>query len=108
MILVCVSPQNLLRTRLTMEEKGKAVNQETDEEEEDLEDFIIEEDEDEGMEEETEAAYPPTKLPAYVPLQKGKEKVPKDLDETKSSLSKPCSSQTTLFFRARTWDRFQA
>ena len=34
-------------------EKGKEVNLETDEEGEDLEDIIIEEDEDEGMEEET-------------------------------------------------------
>ena len=69
-----------------MEEKGKAVNLETDEEEEDLEDPIIEEDEDEGMEEETEAAHPLIKLPTYVPPQKGKEKVTKDLDESKSSL----------------------
>ena len=39
------------------------------------------------MEEETEPAHPPPiKLPTYVPSQKGKAKVPKDLDETKSSL----------------------
>ena len=67
MVLVCVSPRNPLHTRLTMEEKWKAVNIETDEEEKDLEDLIIKEGEDEGMEEETkptpsnEAAhlYPP-------------------------------------------------
>lgn len=35
------SLQNLLRTRLTMEEKGKVINIETDEEEEDLKDLII-------------------------------------------------------------------
>ena len=36
-----------------MEEKGKVVNIETNEEEEELEDLIIKECEDEGMEEET-------------------------------------------------------
>lgn len=50
-----------------MEEKGKAVNLETGEEEEDLKDLIIEEDEDKGMEEEMEVVHPPTKFPAYVP-----------------------------------------
>jgi len=49
-----------------MEEKGKVINIETDEEEEGLEDLIIKEDEDEGMEEETEPAHPPTKLPTYI------------------------------------------
>ena len=44
MISVCMSPRNPLRTKLTMEEKGKVVNLETDEEEEDLEDILIEED----------------------------------------------------------------
>jgi len=38
------------------------------------------------MEEETEPTHPPTKLPAYIPMRKGKEKVPNDLDESKSSL----------------------
>ena len=47
------------------EEKGKAVNLETDEEEEDLEDIIIEEDKDEGMGEETEDAVPLIEMPAY-------------------------------------------
>ena len=69
-----------------MEEKGKAVNLETDEEKEDLKDLIIEENEDEGMEEKTEPMHPPTKLPAYIPPWKGKEKVPKDLNKRKSSL----------------------
>jgi len=50
-----------------MEEKGKVVNLETDEGQEDLEDLINEEDEDKGMEEETEPAHPPTKLLAYIP-----------------------------------------
>jgi len=42
-----------------MEEKGKVVNIETDKDEEDLEDLIIEEDRYKGMEEETEPAHPP-------------------------------------------------
>lgn len=67
MILVCVSPCNTLHTRLTIEEKGKVFNLETDEKEEELEYLIIEEDEDEGMEEETEPTHPPTKLTVYIP-----------------------------------------
>lgn len=67
MILMRVSPRNLLHTILMMEEKGNVVNLETDEDEGDLEDLIIEEDEDEGMEEEIEHAHPPTKLLAYIP-----------------------------------------
>lgn len=69
-----------------MEENEKAVTIETDEEKEDLEDLIIAKDKDEGMDEETKPAHPPTKLPAYVPSWKGKAKVPKDRDETKISL----------------------
>lgn len=83
MVPLCVSSWNPLRTKLLMEEKGKVVTIETDEEEEDLEDIIIKEDEDKGMEEETEPAQPPTKLLAYVLPWKGKAKVPKDLEETK-------------------------
>lgn len=65
-IPVHVSSRNLLRMRLTMEEKGKAINLEADEEEEDYEEILVEE-EDEEMEEETQGADPLTKLPAYVP-----------------------------------------
>lgn len=78
MIMVHVSPRKPLWTRVTTEEKGKIVNLETDEEEEELEDLIIEEDKDKGMEEETEAAHPPTKLSVNVPPRKGKAKGPKD------------------------------
>lgn len=38
------------------------------------------------MEEEIEPMHPPTKLLMYVPLWKGKEKVPKDLDESRRSM----------------------
>ena len=89
MIPVLVSLRNPLRTKLTMEEKRKVVNIETNEEEEALEELIIEEDEDEGMKEETKTMYPPTKLAAYIPSWKGKAKVPKDIDESKSSLQTP-------------------
>lgn len=81
MILVHMSPR-----KLTMEEKGKVVNLETDDEEEDLEDTLIEEDEDKDMEKETECMDPLTRFPTYVPMQKGKVKVRKDIDESKSSL----------------------
>ena len=67
MLPVRVSLRNPLHTKWSMEEKGKVVTIETDEEEEDLEDLIITKDEDEGMEKETQPAHPPTKFPAYVP-----------------------------------------
>jgi len=76
MISVHMSPQNLLRTKFPMEEKGKAINLETNEEEEDLEDILIEKDKHEDMEEETEGADPPTWLPVYVPPWTRKAKVP--------------------------------
>ena len=66
--------------------EGEAISIEADEEEGDLEDLIIKEDEDEGMEGETKPAHPLTKLPAYIPPQKGKTKMPKYLDKSKSSL----------------------
>lgn len=67
MVPICVSPRNLLHTRLMMEEKGKVINIETEEEEEDLEDLIIEEYKDEGTEEENEPTHPLTKLHAPDP-----------------------------------------
>jgi len=66
-----------------MKGKGKTINLEVDEEEE-FEEIMVEE-EDVEMEE-TQGAYPLTRLPAYVPPWKGKAKVPKDIDESKSSL----------------------
>jgi len=36
-------PRNPLRTRITMEEKGKAINLEVNGEEEDLEEILVEE-----------------------------------------------------------------
>lgn len=43
MVSVCMSPINSLRTKLTMEEKGKAINLEADEEEERFEEILVEE-----------------------------------------------------------------
>lgn len=51
MVPLRVSLRNPLHTKLSMEEKGKAITIETDEEEEYLEELIITKDEDEGMEE---------------------------------------------------------
>ena len=70
MVFVPVSPRNPLCTKLLMENKGKAITIEFDEEEEDLKELIIKEDDVEGMEEETEPGHPLTKLPSYAPLQR--------------------------------------
>ena len=70
-----------------MEEKGKAINLEADEEEEFKE--ILVEEEDVEMEVETQGVDPITWLPQYVPSCKGKAKVLKDIDERKSSLWTP-------------------
>jgi len=67
-----------------MEGKGKVINLEADEDE-GFEEILVEE-EDVEMEVETQGVDPHTRLPAYVPPQKGKAKLPKDIDESKSSL----------------------
>jgi len=83
MIPVHVSPRNPQRTKLTLQEIGKAINMEADEEE--SEEILVEE-EDVEMEVETQGVDPITQLPEHVPPYKGKAKVPKDIDEIKSSL----------------------
>ena len=65
MIPVCVSPRNPLRTKLTLEEKGKAINLEANEEE-DFEEILVEE-EDVEMEVKTQGADIITRLSEYVP-----------------------------------------
>jgi len=67
MVFVRVSSWNLLHSKLSMEEKGKAITIEMDEEEEDLEDLIIMEDDDECMEEKTQLVHHMKKFPTYVP-----------------------------------------
>ena len=68
MALVRVSPRNPLRNKVSMEEKGKDVTIDTDEEEEDLQALIIVEEEDEGIEEDIQPTHSMTKLPTYIPL----------------------------------------
>ena len=86
MIPMRISPQNPQRTKLTLQEKGKAINLEADKEE--SEEILVEE-EDKEMEVETQGVDPITRLPEYVPPRKGKSKVPKDIDESKSYLQTP-------------------
>jgi len=62
-----------------------------------LQDLTIIEEEEEGMEVDTQPRNSVTKLPAYVPLQKEKAKVPKDLDETKSLLQTPLLPNGIMF-----------
>lgn len=95
MVLVHVSPRNPLRTRLTMEETRKVINLEADDEEE-FEEILVEE-EDVEMEVHTQGVDPLTRLPTYVPPQKGKVKVPKGIDERKSSLQTPLLPDDIIF-----------
>ena len=83
---VCVSLRNSLCSKLSMAGKWKVVLINTYEEEEDMQALTFIAKEDEDMEEDIQPTHSATKMPAYVPPQKGKIKVPKDLDETKSSL----------------------
>jgi len=96
MVPVHVSPGNPLRTKLTMEEKGKTINLEANEEDE-LEEILIEEEEDVEMDVDTWGTDPLTRLPTYVPPQKGKAKVPKDIDESKISLQTPLLLDNIIF-----------
>lgn len=86
-----------------MEEKGKVINLEADEEEEDFEEFLVEEEEDVEME--TQGADPLTRLPTYVPSWNRKEKVPKDLYERKSTLQTPLIPND-IIFTEHTWGEF--
>jgi len=69
-----------------MEDKGKTLNLETDDEEEDLQAFVEEIEADEEMEEDIQPVRIVAKLPMYVPPRKGRVKVPKYLDAIKSAL----------------------
>lgn len=84
--LVHMSPRNPRYNKLSMEEKGKEISIETDEEEEDLQALITAVEEEEEVEEDIQPSPSLTKLLVYVPPRKGKTKVPKNLDEMKSSL----------------------
>ena len=81
-----MSLRNPWFVKLSMEDKGKTVNLETDDEEEDLQAFVEEIKVDEEMEEDIQLVRNAAKLPKYVRPWKGKAKVPKDLDVAKSAL----------------------
>jgi len=49
------------------------------------------------MEVETQGVDPLIRFPAYVPLRKGKAKVPEDVDESKSSLQTPLLPDDIVF-----------
>lgn len=83
---VCMSLRNLWHKKISMEENGKEITIETNKEEEDLQTLIAGAEEEEDTEEDIQPLRSTTKLLAYVPLRKGKTKVPKDLGETKISL----------------------
>ena len=80
-----------------MEEKGKAVNLETDDEEEDLQALVDEIKADEEMEKDIQPVRTVAQFPEYVPQWKGKVKVPKALNATKSALQTPLLSNGILF-----------
>ena len=94
MVPVRVLPRNPLRAKLTKEEKGKAINLEAEEEE--SEEILVDE-EDLELEVETQGVDPITRLPKYVPLRKGKLKVLKDIDGSKSSLQTPMFPDNIIF-----------
>lgn len=92
-----MSPRNLWHSKLSMAEKGKAVTIEMNEEEEYLQALIVVVQEEEDMEEDIQSLHSVKKLPTYVPPQKGKTKVPKALDEMKSSLQNPLLPDGIVF-----------
>lgn len=69
-----------------MEEKGKVVNLDIGDEEEDVQALVDDREVDEEMIEDIHPMRAPAQLLEYVPSRKGKVKVPKDLDATKSAL----------------------
>lgn len=80
------SRRNPPKDKPTTQEKGKAINLESEEEE--IEDISMN-DEDLGIdveEVEVQGDDPITRLPKYVPPCEGKTKVPKDIDERKVPL----------------------
>ena len=60
-------PQEFMHSKLSMEEKGKVVTIETDEEEEDLQALIATVEEEEYVEEDIQPLRSAAKFPAYVP-----------------------------------------
>jgi len=94
---VRMSPRNPWFGKIFMDDKGKTVNIEIDDEEEDLQAFLEEIEPDEGVEEYILRMCAVTKLPKYVPPRKGKVKLPKDVDTVKSALKTPLLLNEILF-----------
>ena len=69
-----------------MEEERKTINIERNDKEEDPPTFFEEIELEEEMEEDIMPVPAPAKWPKYVPPQKGRVKVPKDLDVVKDTL----------------------
>lgn len=92
-----MSLRNLRFGKLSIEDKGKTINLEIDDEEEDLQEFVEEIEADEEMEEDIQPMRAKAKLPKYVPLRKGRVKVPKDLDAVKSALQTPFLPDGIMF-----------
>jgi len=97
-ILVCMFPRrNMPKDKPTAQENGKTINLEMEEEE--IYDIPMD-DEDLGVEVEeveVEGSDPITKFPKYIPLCKGKTKVPKDIDERKVTLHTHILSEEIVF-----------
>lgn len=72
-----------------MTEKGKAITIETVEEEEDLQALIAQIEAQDNEAKDVSQNNSVTRLPPYIPAWKGKAKVPKDLEATKSVLQTP-------------------
>lgn len=83
---VHMSSRNPRHSKLSMEEKGKVVTIETEEEEEDLQTLIATAEEEEDMEKYIQPFCSTTKLPVYVPQLKGKTKILKDLGALQTPL----------------------
>lgn len=92
-----MSSRNPRFGKLSTEDKGKLVNIEIDDEEEDLQDFVEEIEPDEEMEEDIQPVRTTAKLPKYVPPRRGKAKVPKGMDAIKSTLETPLLQDVILF-----------
>ena len=80
-----------------MEEKGKIVNIDSDDEEQDHLTFIEEMELEEEMGEDIQPIRVAIKFPKYVPSSKGRVKVPKDLDVVKSTLNTLSLPERVLF-----------
>ena len=80
-----------------MEEKGKVVTIEINDEEEDLQALVDEIEADEEMEEDIQPVHAVAKFLEYIPSRKEKAKVPKDLDSAKSALQTPLLPDGIVF-----------